>query len=125
MADTATTTTTEDTGYSVGLDVDESPYQDIMQCPLLMDNAVDDAATQGEASLFDFKEAKTTWVANQVPTLQMTYTRNGKFIKLIQVEKILVGDVNRIITHQKFRIMKSLEVIRTLWLMQPTLSGST
>lgn len=108
MADTATTTTTEDTGYSVGLDVDESPYQDIMQCPLLMDNAVDDAATQGEASLFDFKEAKTTWVANQVPTLQMTYPRNGKFIKLIQVEKILVGDVNRIITHQKFRINEVL-----------------
>lgn len=108
MADTATTTTTEDTGYSVGLDVDESPYQDIMQCPLLMDNAVDDAATQGEASLFDFKEAKVTWIANQVPTLQMTYPRNGKFIKLIQVEKILVGDVNRIITHQKFRINEVL-----------------
>lgn len=99
---------TTDTGYDVGLDVDQSPYQDIMQCPLLMTNAVDDASTQGEASLFDYKEAKTTWVANQVPTIQVTYPRDGKFIKLIQPEKVIVGDVNRLLTHQKFRINEVL-----------------
>lgn len=97
-------TDTADTGYDTGLDVEQSPYQDIMDCPLLMENAVDDASTQGEASLFDYKEAKITWLAKQVPTIQVTYPREGKFVKLIQPEKVIVGDVNRLLTHQKFRI---------------------
>ena len=105
MVDTATT---EDTGYAIGLDAEESPYQDVMQCPILMANAVDDASTQGEAALFDYTECKTTWNANQIPTLQLTYPEDGKFIKLIQVEKIIVGDLNRILTHQKFRINEVL-----------------
>lgn len=105
MADTATT---EDTGYAIGLDAEQSPYQDVMQCPILMANAVDDASTQGEAALFDYTECKTTWNANQIPTLQLTYPEDGKFIKLIQVEKIIVGDLNRILTHQKFRINEVL-----------------
>lgn len=105
MADTATT---EDTGYAIGLDAEQSPYQDVMQCPILMANAVDDASTQGEAALFDYSECKTTWNANQIPTLQLTYPEDGKFIKLIQVEKVIVGDINRILTHQKFRINEVL-----------------
>lgn len=105
MVDTATT---EDTGYAIGLDAEQSPYQDVMQCPILMANAVDDASTQGEAALFDYTECKTTWNANQIPTLQLTYPENGKFIKLIQVEKVIVGDINRILTHQKFRINEVL-----------------
>ena len=105
MVDTATT---EDTGYAIGLDAEQSPYQDVMQCPILMANAVDDASTQGEAALFDYTECKTTWNANQIPTLQLTYPEDGKFIKLIQVEKIIVGDLNRILTHQKFRINEVL-----------------
>ena len=105
MADTATT---EDTGYAIGLDAEQSPYQDVMQCPLLLGNAVDDASTQGEAALFDYIECKVTWNANQIPTLQLTYPEDGKFIKLIQVEKVIVGDINRILTHQKFRINEVL-----------------
>ena len=103
MADTTT-----DTGYDIGLDVEQSPYQDVMQCPLLLANAVDDARTQGEAALFDYIECKVTWNANQIPTLQLTYPRNGKFIRLIQVEKVIVGDINRFLTHQKFRINEIL-----------------
>lgn len=102
------TTVTEDTGYAVGLDAEQSPYQDVMQCPLLLGNAVDDASTQGEAALFDYIECKVTWNANQIPTLQLTYPEDGKFIKLIQVEKVIVGDINRILTHQKFRINEVL-----------------
>ncbi|CPR84359.1 Uncharacterised protein [Chlamydia trachomatis] len=105
MVDTATT---EDTGYAIGLDAEQSPYQDVMQCPLLLGNAVDDASTQGEAALFDYIECKVTWNANQIPTLQLTYPEDGKFIKLIQVEKVIVGDINRILTHQKFRINEVL-----------------
>ena len=121
MVDTATT---EDTGYAIGLDAEQSPYQDVMQCPLLLGNAVDDASTQGEAALFDYIECKATWNANQIPTLQLTYPEDGKFIKLIQVEKVIVGDINRILTHQKFRINEVLRSDQNIVVNATHIKGS-
>lgn len=96
--------TTDDDGYSIGNEVDVSPYQDVMQAPIIQDNAVDDSSTQGVCVLFDFKSCKTTWLANQIPTTQMVYPKDGKFVKELQTQRILIADVNREITHQKFRI---------------------
>lgn len=104
MVDTATT----DTGYSTGNVVEQSQYQDVMQYPMLQENAVDDASTNGLAMLSDYKSCKVTWLANQIPTLQLIYPRNGKFVKLLKTQRIVVGDVNRILTHQKFRIIEVL-----------------
>ena len=102
MADT--TTTIDDTGYDVGLDRDASDYQDVLDAPILLDNAVDDDRTQGSCVLFDYKECKVSWNSNQVPTLQLIYPGSGKFVSKLQAEKVILGDINRILTHQKFRI---------------------
>lgn len=104
MVDTATT----DTGYSTGNVVEQSQYQDVMQYPMLQENAVDDARTNGLAMLSDYKSCKVTWLANQIPTLQLIYPRNGKFVDLLKTQRIVVGDINRILTHQKFRIIEVL-----------------
>lgn len=93
-----------DDGYTVGNEAEQSQYQDVMQCPILAENAVDDASTNGICALFDYKSSKTTWSADQVPTNQTLYPRTGKFIKELKTQKILYADVNRCITHQPFRI---------------------
>ena len=102
MADT--TATVDDTGYDTGLDRDASDYQDVLDAPILLDNAVDDDRTQGVCVLFDYKECKVSWNSNQVPTLQLIYPSSGKFVSKLQAEKVILGDINRILTHQKFRI---------------------
>ena len=102
MADT--TATVDDTGYDTGLDRDTSDYQDVLDAPILLDNAVDDDRTQGVCVLFDYKECKVSWNSNQVPTLQLIYPSSGKFVSKLQAEKVILGDINRILTHQKFRI---------------------
>lgn len=101
---TDTTATVDDTGYDVGLDRDVSDYQDVLDAPILLDNAVDDDRTQGSCVLFDYKECKVSWNSNQVPTLQLIYPGSGKFVSKLQAEKVILGDINRILTHQKFRI---------------------
>ena len=102
MADTIATV--DDTGYDTGLDRDASDYQDVLDAPILLDNAVDDDRTQGVCVLFDYKECKVSWNSNQVPTLQLIYPSSGKFVSKLQAEKVILGDINRILTHQKFRI---------------------
>ena len=97
---TDTTATVDDTGYDVGLDRDASDYQDVLDAPILLDNAVDDDRTQGSCVLFDYKECKVSWNSNQVPTLQLIYPGSGKFVSKLQAEKVILGDINRILTHQ-------------------------
>ncbi|MFR4967918.1 MAG: endopeptidase [Lactobacillus kalixensis] len=96
--------TTTDTGYTIGLEVEQSQYQDIMQAPILQENAVDDDATNGLCVLFDYSECLITWNINQVPTMQLTYPRDGRFKDYFKIQRIIIGDINRELTHQKFRI---------------------
>lgn len=99
-----------DDGYSIGTYVEESEYQDVMQAPIIQENAVDDSSTNGICVLFDYKTCKITWLGNQVPTLQLIYPKDGKFVKELQTQRVIIGDINRTLTHQKFRIT---EVIPT------------
>lgn len=94
-----------DPGYTTGDEVTQSEYQDVMHAPLLFQNAVDDDATQGVACLWDYTSCAISWNANQVPTLQLNYPLDGEFIDKIQRQMIIIGDVNRNLTHQKFRII--------------------
>lgn len=99
-----------DDGYTVGDYAEQSEFQDVMQAPIIQENAVDDSSTNGICVLFDYKTCKITWLGNQVPTLQLIYPKDGKFVRELQTQRIIIGDINRSLTHQKFRIT---EVIPT------------
>lgn len=85
---------------------DRSKYQDIMRYPIYYDNAVDNDETQGKVVLADVLSAPVTWTTNQIPSMQFTYPRDGVGAKLIKHEGIIMYDVNRYLTHQKFRVKK-------------------
>lgn len=96
--------TTTDGPDTTGMVQDQSPYQDIMDAPILYENAVDDDATNGLGVLYDFTSFNATWNAGQVPTAELIYPIDGQFVKELKHGRIVMGDVNRDLTHQKFRI---------------------
>lgn len=83
----------------------QSPYNmDYLRFPHYYLSADDDEGTQGQWVLADALSCKVTWTMNQIPTLQMTYPRDGVAAKALQTDGIIMSDVNRILVHQKFRI---------------------
>lgn len=93
-----------DPGYTTGDEVDQSQFQDMMQAPILAENAVDDDTTNGICVLYDYKSCKVTRQANNGATVQLIYPRNGKFVKEIKKDRVLIADKSRNLTHQKFKI---------------------
>lgn len=108
MADTPAQTTkpaqTTDPGYTTGDEVDISPYQDVMQAPILQENAVDDDSTNGLCVLYDYKSCKVTRQINNGATVQLIYPRDGKFVSYLKKDRVLIADKSRNLTHQKFKI---------------------
>lgn len=90
--------------YTTGMVQDQSVYQDVMRYPILYKNAVDDDATNGLGALWDYTQWVTTWDANQVPTAQLIYPSKGEFASAIKQGMVIEGDINRDLTHQRFRV---------------------
>lgn len=81
-----------------------SKFQDVLDYPIYYDNAVDNDETNGRVVLCDCRQTIVNLVMNQIPTLQVTYPRDGLGAKIMQTEGIIMTDCNRNWTHQKFRI---------------------
>lgn len=81
-----------------------SKFQDTMQYPIYYDNAVDNDETNGRVVLSDCRQINVVTAMNQIPTVQVTYPRDGLGSKIMQPEGIIMTDCSRQWTHQKFRI---------------------
>lgn len=82
----------------------ESSWTVFLRYPILYENAVQDSDTNGLGALSDTYTCQVVRTANQFPTLQLTYKRDGVHATELQEGRIIMEDMGPDLLHQKFRI---------------------
>lgn len=82
----------------------ESEYEDYLRYPILYELATEPEETNGYGALSSCISCQVVRTANQFPTLQMEYERDGPLAHQIQPDRIIMTDMGPDMLHQKFRI---------------------